>query len=541
MKKYLMSGIAAIAVCAAFTSCSKENLYDENAVIEKNEMAVREAYAQAFEKAFGKVGANVDWGFGPSRSNTRAHANGAIDVNGNEWLPENVPAVEDPAEVNAIYDYAHHTLAELDALQLPYSTTAPQNLNGYYVTQVRSGMNADNVYDAFDGTHLENCGEKMNFLQIKFDQNAGFPVNQGQNQGWEHINNFNASFNINHGAATSKDFGNTKVVDKGAFDFAYYNSVDSKFHNNWILVDGYYITNDHRFQNFYYVCFDFEGTPNCISKIRFKYNGTEYNTQLDGAWTAQQAVEQNLQVTLWNGTKVNLGTDIETDFKAGQNGVYQGLQVESVDNGDKKFDPDERHTDWIIRITKGPREIERTTYRVIAEDLNAQEISDFDFNDVVFDVIPNQTGTAAKIELLAAGGIYRLTVGDDNHEVHQAFGEQAGEDGLYPMINTNPWNPAVKVTLFDAYPGDFSTDEKIRETIQNITITVYKPDANGVITGYVLTATRGEAACKILVDNGFGVIQERHNIADQHQRFTSYVRGEFNGPFWWVRDAQDAQ
>ena len=505
-------------------------------------MAVREAYAQAFEKAFGKVGANVDWGFGPSRSNTRAHANGAIDVNGNEWLPEDVPAVEDPAEVNAIYEYAHHTIAELDQLQLPYSTTAPQNLNGYYVTQVRSGMNADNVYDAFDGTHLANCGVKMNFLQIKFDQNAGFPVNQGSNPGWEHINNFNASFNTNHGAATSAEFGNTKVVDKGAFDFAYYNSVDSKFHNNWILVDGYYITNDHRFQNFYYVCFDFEGTPNCVSKFRFKVNGQEYgDVRVDGAWTAQQAVEQNLEVTLGNGTKVKLGEDIETNFKAGTEGVYQGLQVESVDNGDKKFDPDERHTDWIIRITKGPREIERTTYRVIAEDLTADEASDFDFNDVVFDVEPNEAGTAAKIVLRAAGGIYRLTVA--GHEVHEAFaaaypdaGYGKGENDLYPMINTNPWNPEVKVTLIESLSGDF-TPTNIRTTINSIEIKVYKPgyEENGLL----LTARTGEAACKILVDNTFEVVRERTGIADKNNNFHKYVQGYWDQEregFWWQRN-----
>lgn len=214
------------------------------------------------------------------------------------------------------------------------------------------------------------------------------------------------------------------------------------------------------------------------------------------------------------------------------------MQVESVDNGDKKFDPDERHTDCIIRITKGEREIvETASYRVIAEDLTADEASDFDFNDVVFDVEPNEAGTAAKIVLRAAGGIYKLTVA--GQEVHDAFaaaypeaGYGIGNNGLYPMINTNPWNPEVKVTLFEAYSGDFSVNN-IRNTIKDIEIKVYKPgyEENGLL----LTATTGQAACKILVDNTFEVVTERTGIADRNVNFHKYVQGYFDGEFWWKR------
>ena len=74
-----MGGIAAVAICAAFTSCSKGgDLYDQNAAeqqkqeaLEKNIAKVNEQYAVAFEKAFGKVGSNVDWGFGSSKASTR--------------------------------------------------------------------------------------------------------------------------------------------------------------------------------------------------------------------------------------------------------------------------------------------------------------------------------------------------------------------------------------------------------------------------------------------------------------------------------------
>ena len=75
MKKYLISFVAATALILAFTGCSKSNdLYNQGIIDEKNkedqakqdqqnELAINEAYATAFEKAFGPVGSNVDWGF----------------------------------------------------------------------------------------------------------------------------------------------------------------------------------------------------------------------------------------------------------------------------------------------------------------------------------------------------------------------------------------------------------------------------------------------------------------------------------------------
>lgn len=177
---------------------------------------------------------------------------------------------------------------------------------------------------------------------------------------------------------------------------------------------------------------------------------------------------------------------------------------------------------------------ETPTYRVIAEDLSATEGSDFDFNDVVFDVEPNAAGTAAKIVLRAAGGIYRLTVA--GQEVHQAFGATADAEGLYPMINTQPWNPDYKVTLFESLDGDFSNDAAIRSTIKNIPILVYKPGYEG--EGAPLEANTGQASCKILVDQTFEVVTERTGIANKEKNFHLYVTGTWDTQtkgFWWQR------
>ena len=81
MKKYLMTGVAALAICAAFTSCSKsEELYDQKVA------SFEEQYAAAFTKFIGgPVGANVDWGFG---SGTRAFTRATDLLKSKFTLPE---------------------------------------------------------------------------------------------------------------------------------------------------------------------------------------------------------------------------------------------------------------------------------------------------------------------------------------------------------------------------------------------------------------------------------------------------------------------
>ncbi len=176
------------------------------------------------------------------------------------------------------------------------------------------------------------------------------------------------------------------------------------------------------------------------------------------------------------------------------------------------------------------------TYRVIAEDLNAQGNTDFDFNDVVFDVEPNEAGTAAKITVLAAGGIYRLEV--DGVEVHKALlgGDgQINENGFYPMINTGDGPQVDPVVIRTAYSGNFSSDENIRATILGITVKVWKPLSNNSkdVVECTLSANRGEPASKVLVDKNFGIVPEHHSIADSYGNFTNYVQGSFEDDFWW--------
>ena len=64
-----MGGIAAVAICAAFTSCSKSNeLFDQNAAQQQKQQAAIEKknadFTQSFTNRYGTIDSNNDWGFG---------------------------------------------------------------------------------------------------------------------------------------------------------------------------------------------------------------------------------------------------------------------------------------------------------------------------------------------------------------------------------------------------------------------------------------------------------------------------------------------
>ena len=166
-------------------------------------------------------------------------------------------------------------------------------------------------------------------------------------------------------------------------------------------------------------------------------------------------------------------------------------------------------------------------YRVIAEDLSATEGGDFDFNDVVFDVVKAESGKTT-LKLICAGGVLPLRVrgaedtGDPGREVHEVFGDTTPMLDKHPMYNTGAGPDAPKTEF--TVKGTYTEPAQIK----NIIIEVYKEGR-----WMELRAQTGEPACKILVDDSFVPVRERRNIADENQRFTDYVQGQFADDFWW--------
>lgn len=160
--------------------------------------------------------------------------------------------------------------------------------------------------------------------------------------------------------------------------------------------------------------------------------------------------------------------------------------------------------------------------RVMAEDLSANQASDFDFNDVVFDVERVDDGHA-KITLQAAGGTLPLRInstdGEGGWEVHAEFGVPVNT-----MVNTNanlkglPNAKCDPVVLSTNFSGDFS-EANFAETVRNIRVEVYKSKM-----WMPLTANRGVACCKFAVKDKKQWVNERQNI-DGIYTFSEWVKG----------------
>ena len=462
MKKYLMGGIAAIALCAAFTSCSKNNdIYDQNAVqqmeeqkkqeiINKNIETAKANYAAAFEKSFGKVGSNVDWGFGSKAATRTIHKKDPQQ--GFDY--ENEPAAITEKEAEYVTKWFQEN---------PGLSEQGRNWKNFYVQFVsgdqtnkkgiwhRHDINPQPDGRDWDEEFTDNGGmDKLHIGAVRHQNDT------------EHVNDFNAK--------TGGPWDIVYITNGSALQWGYHSSwgTDASAPDG----DGYY---------WYFKMADIEVPGTCFA---------------DG--------------------KPRVGT-------------YVGLSLygEKYDNGQKilGYQRLQYAEDWILKVTNA----DKPNYRVIAEDLNAEQASDFDFNDVVFDVVKAENNKTT-LRLIACGGIYKLTVA--GVEVHEKFGQQA-TDGKYPMINTG-----AKADINGLDPVEFEIDGTYDtpEKINNIEIRVWKPGTGD--DGIVLTAEQGKAACKILVDDSFEVIQERQGIGDEQGLFSSYVQGGWDPVIsgkWWLK------
>ncbi len=467
MKKYLMSGVAAIAFLAAFTSCSKStDLYDAGAVQQREEQKKQETiannidqakaqYAAAFEKAFGKVGANVDWGFGSKAATRTIHKRDPQQ--GFDY--ENEPAAITEKEAEYVTKWFQEN---------PGLSEQGRNWKNFYVQFVSGDQtNKKGIWHKYDQNYMANHpGATSNYYDEEFTDNGGMDklhigAVRHQND-TEHVNDFNAK--------TGGPWDIVYITDGSALQWGYHSSwgTDASAPDG----DGYY---------WYFKMADIEVPGTCFA---------------DG--------------------KPRVGT-------------YVGLSLygEKYDNGQKilGYQRLQYAEDWILKVTNA----DKPNYRVIAEDLNAQEASDFDFNDVVFDVVKAENNKTT-LRLIACGGIYKLTVA--GVEVHEKFGQQA-TDGKYPMINTG-----AKADINGLNPVEFEINGTYDtpEAINNIEIRVWKPETGD--NGVVLTAEQGKAACKILVDDSFEVVQEKQGIGNDYGLFSSYVQGGWDPIVdgkWWLK------
>ena len=203
------------------------------------------------------------------------------------------------------------------------------------------------------------------------------------------------------------------------------------------------------------------------------------------------------------------GNNPYIDFKGGcsENNIYTNGKLPSFSIESNECNPG--------FTGETPDPTPQAHVRVIAEDLSVDDNSDFDFNDVVFDVTfdsPAQDKTT--ITLLAAGGTLPLYVG--GQEVHEMFGVSTKT-----MVNTGAG--ASKD------PVSFELDGTFNYNAKSIVVQVKKEGEPVEIT-----AERGKVASKIAVKPQYEWCKERQDIEAKYPDFGKYVKGEV-GDDWWEK------
>ena len=613
MKKYLMGGIAAVAICAAFTSCSKSNeLFDQNAAEQAKQQEqvnkMNENYEKAFINTFGQPSPTHTWGFGATKASTRTgntgetyaqthgDANGGANMNHNEWA--------DPDKEFGGWVVPDPLTAEQKAVVIAYFQSGPDidfedpHFRHFFVQQVYKGGSAQ------AGASTENITAANNSVYNSDNMNL---LTVGETN--IHINDYNAgtcseSDVLNNGqkvgGTSHKDQITLMVNIDDTSCFGYHETGSSTHHNNkaalvgWETIDTWAKTNYAGYNgclkddwNRSFMGFDLAIKEGAEAYDRDQAGNINYATYDQAPESPQYAWdgEKIIQITTGETETVVVGNEWSTwtvtrpvykdEFKsimgcgwlttnenfyvaeekvtldqsfqvngtpADLNGIknavilkeftVDGTKYQSVINlprikqlidagylpvKDKSLQDwikvgtsDGYFTDWIVTLTEAERQ---SGYqgRIMAEDLNAVEESDFDFNDVVFDW--KIEGNVATIQLRAAGGIYPLYVGDQ--EVHAKFGQSASE-GKYPMINTGAGVTATAPSYTYTFP------EGTEAKAVNIPIYVIK---DGSTKAY-LDASTGKAASKFNTKTTTRWVKEFEDILDAYPDFKGWVADE---------------
>ncbi len=243
-----------------------------------------------------------------------------------------------------------------------------------------------------------------------------------------------------------------------------------------------------------------------------QYIGTTLMTDMATNGRTDQFVYYNSTDSKWHSEYIVLEHNgsyfIGFDFYA--NGPWY--------NKNQNVDRDYKYDDWIIKITpavpaNAAPSVERI--RVMCEDLSGSR-SDFDYNDVVFDVkfIKNGNKYTADIILQAIGGELPLYVG--NYEVHGKFGVSTGT-----MVNT--------------YEGRHSEVSPVQFTVELPDGTYNSAfDAINALPVYVRTSTSqtpiqlttnpGQSAEMIAVPVSTDWPDERESIRNRYPAFVDWIR-----------------
>jgi hypothetical protein len=561
MKKYLMMGATALVLGASFISCSKDtDLYDPNADVQN----FVQKYQEAFVKAYGQPAPNQTWGFGDNTTRSE-------NANANEWADPDkayggllVPPPLTDEQIAVVKEY-------FQTVKNP--TYEDPHWTNYFMQQVYKGYTdprpgySPEAYLAADGNTYIYASNNMDHLAAI---NGDFV---------DHINNFNhgdCSLNgtvlDNGGNANEGPFHSDKIMymkESTTASFGYYNSNGSVRRTEYTGLVSYQTIintlgskanclNDGWNRSF--MGFDFEQMVGPeIQAVELDYSAG-WSADIPGGFPIKgyKWYEYNgQQYPLLNSDQnMYCGTPLEcNDADLQQDGFIDNLLAQGylpVDGGaNKKWVKvggcaDGYYSDWIVCLTKAeggptPPEPDEYSIRIMAEDLSASEASDFDFNDVVFDVkaeFPQGVTevNTVHITLWAAGGTLPLKInsvkGVGGVEVHA----QLSTGDVTEMINTHAFR-----ILVDPYTAvDNKAKQEFDITLPNnwkiskdnfgpdvrdkVRVEVQKKTESGQELWIELTAYEGQAPCKFGVPVGTAWVVERHSLGETFPSFAEWVQ-----------------
>ena len=360
MKKILFVGITALAMA----SCT----HDDYAPVSKQEQ-----YQAVFEKEFGTVNPNVNWGFTPQQvftfdENGKLIGTRGANTEANQWYQYlTVPAPLTDAQKDVVRKWFQNN-KNPQGLDVNWSDFFVQQV---YKGGTNPGSNSPEIYYTLkDGVQTQNTdtvtgSDHMDWLACGSEES----------QYKDHINNFNdgdaGDMNVGEGNNKSHQDKIMYMHDYNTTCFGFHDSYgQTYYYDSYVLIPGDII--DPIVAGMYFVGFDYKTAKNENGEIRVNPDG--YYSD----WIIRVVPGLNAP------------------------GTAKRVMVEDI----------------------------------IDSDLASVQTSDWDFNDAVFDVRFEGWGNerCAVITLHAAGGTKFLTIGgqgDKGVEVHEALGVETGT-----MVNT---------------------------------------------------------------------------------------------------------
>ena len=548
-----MTGMAALAICAAFTSCSKDtDVYNSGVIENNNKQSIVNSYNEAFVKTFGQPAANHNWGFvNYAKSSTRD-----AYPNGNMWADEGwkVPPVISDKQKNIVRQYfQQNTPIGYDDpewtnfwIQQVYKG-GTKTTDGSLTTEIYTIGNGDEVTG---GNHMDHlCSKDANGTEDHVND-----FNNSDNNDWEGrmlmLNSSTYSFGYINSNATAIHYDkaalvNWRVIAQWAVSKGLESSVESS-----VLNDGW---------NRSYMGFDWEqALPDDCYRPQYDWAHADYSVQpaiipilgydtFEFEGETYRLLSANSNQYAYDEDEPTFGGKKNYNDKPSDDIIRQLLSLGYLPYSDTLKDwiklstgADGYYSDWIVTLTEAEKsddpddpEEPEYTLRVICEDLNAQaqvgdtEDSDWDFNDLVFDVAflgSNQV----QIKVVAVGGTLPIRInGEDALEAHGLY-----DQGTNIMINTG----AGAKYPSQAYESNGIPEKAIfTRTIagvddsygKNIKVEVKK--GNDWIE---LTAEADQPAAKIGVEPTFDYCTERVDISGRYTNFISWIRTK-NPVRWW--------